>query len=654
MATIREAMTIAMQHFGAGRYEKAAEICEQVLELAPRLSEVWDLYGVIAYHLGQYATAEERLGRAIALSSKSASAYNNLGVVLAGQKYFADAATCFRQALEVNPDYTEARHNLRRNEVQMRAYPKTIRPIAVQGELDFLLLNLPPMNMGELMPNGLGYVHNALLRAGVRCQTIDVNVHWYHGFYLRRILGRAPLATPDGHVLNDYLWGALVHQDWERDDVFEFFRPEIDDLLQQIAHGAPKAVGFSVHASNREFSKKFIRELRRVVPATLVVLGGYDCADQVAGPALYPDFDYMAIFEADLSIGPLATALAREERPKDLPGIVSRFDTPGRAWAPGPLLTDLDAVDFPRYQWTSLVAYGLPGGNVPLMASRGCSWGRCRFCAECFPYRFRSPHKLADEIEEWTNRGGFDFHFYDSDINGNPETLHEFCSEIIRRGLRVALSGQIRVDKRSTPEYFQHLRKAGFQRLRFGVDGWTDHALSLQRKGYRMETVLANLRDCHAAGIGVGVNLVIGVPGETEADIDETIENIAAHKDAIDAVEFINPLSLRTVSEYFRNAEQYKIRFRKDKAAILEDRLYYVPDDLWYSEDPYIDWAVRVSRCSRIESSLSERGVTIGAHAQWVLAGVRQPDAYMDGFGEVRRRASPAAAEPNLQTATSP
>jgi radical SAM superfamily enzyme YgiQ (UPF0313 family) len=652
MATLREAMTIAMQHYGAGRHDLAGQICKQVLELAPHLNEVWDLYGVIAFQLGQYEQAEQRLGRAIALAPRSASAYNNLGVVLAGQKHFADAVTCFRQALEFNPDYAEARQNLHRSESQLRSYPKAIRPITLQGDLDFLLLNLPPMNMGELMPNGLGYVHNALLRAGVRCQTIDVNVHWYHAFYLRRILGRMPLSTADGYVLHDYLWGPMVHQEWERDEVFEYFRPEIDDLLEQIARGAPKAVGISVHASNREFSKKFIRELRRAAPATLVILGGYDCADPVAGPALYPDFDYMAIFEADLTIGPLATALARGERPKDLPGIVSRFDTPGRAWLPGPLLTDLDAVDFPRYQWMSLASYGVPGGSMPLMASRGCSWGRCRFCAECFPYRFRSPHKIADEIEEWTNRGAFDFHFYDSDVNGNPEALHDLCSEIIRRGLRVGLSAQIRVDKRSTPDYFQHLRKAGFHRLRFGVDGWTDHALSLQRKGYRLETVVANLRDCHAAGIGVGVNLVIGVPGETEADIDETIENIVANKDSVGAVEFINPLSLRTVSEYFRNAERYQIRFRKDKAAIVADRLYYVPDDLWYSEDPYIDWAVRVGRCRRIENGLRERGVTVGAHAQWVLAGVQQPDAYMDGFGEVRRRAPPASLQPSLPTVT--
>ena len=123
------------------------------------------------------------------------------------------------------------------------------------------------------------------------------------------------------------------------------------------------------------------------------MVGGYDCVYAHVGPVLFPDFDYMVIFEGELTIGPLVSALARGQRPKDVPGILSRFDSPGRVWESAPLLADLDSVDYPRYQWAdNMVLYQTYDRKhlVPITASRGCKWGRCRFCGERFPFRNRT------------------------------------------------------------------------------------------------------------------------------------------------------------------------------------------------------------------------------------------------------------------------
>jgi histone acetyltransferase (RNA polymerase elongator complex component) len=209
---------------------------------------------------------------------------------------------------------------------------------------------------------------------------------------------------------------------------------------------------------------------------------------------------------------------------------------------------------------------------------------------------------------------------------------------LIRRQVRVKLSAQLRIDKRSTLEYFQLLKRAGFGRVRFGVDGWTDHTLQLQRKGYNMALVEQNLRDCAAAGLTGEVNLVVGVPGETEEDVEATIANLIRCKPFFSAVEYINPLYLRCGSEYFRAADEHHIHFRVPRETIYCDYGSCVPHELWYSEAPYIDEQVRLERIERICAALKANGVTIGTPAMALTERLKLPGAYLDEGGEVRVR----------------
>ena len=381
-------------------------------------------------------------------------------------------------------------------------------------------------------------------------------------------------------------WDNTNMDEWDKPEVIDYFMSELNELIDEIVRNGPKAVGISLNGSNRSLVKRFVKELRKSLPNVVIVIGGYDCVYYGLGQYLFPDFDYMLIGEAELTLEPLVKALARGNNPKDLIGIVSRYDSPRRIWEKVPLLKDLDAIDFPRYQWASYVWYQDCERKhlIPITASRGCNWARCHFCGECFPFRKREPGKVVDEIEYYTKYGFHTFHFNESDVNGDPQALYDLCSEIIRRKLNVKFVAQLRIDKRNTSDYFKHLAKAGFTHLRFGVDGWTDNLIRLQNKGYNMGVVFQNLRDCYAAGITTTVNMVIGVPGETENDVDEAIKNIISCKDYISLVESFNTLLLVCGSEYHRNPDKYKICFRKEKEEIYRTYVHYVPAELWYSE----------------------------------------------------------------------
>jgi radical SAM superfamily enzyme YgiQ (UPF0313 family) len=139
------------------------------------------------------------------------------------------------------------------------------------------------------------------------------------------------------------------------------------------------------------------------------------------------------------------------------------------------------------------------------------------------------------------------------------------------------------------------------------------------RKGYNMSMVFQNLRDCHRAGIVTTVNMVIGVPGEAEEDIDECIANFIKCKDFIHSVESFNTLLLACGSDYYSNPEQHKIRFRWRREDIYDKYADYIPTDLWYSEDPYIDQEIRLNRLNKILDKLYLNGVNIGPFATKVI-----------------------------------
>jgi len=466
---------------------------------------------------------------------------------------------------------------------------------------DLILLELPQRYM-PLIPSGLGYVVNIIKPTGVRFQVIDFNILFHH-------LKNLGFEAWDVISANTYWKSAFIKD----------FQAEIDAIADGLISARPKIIGLSLSESNRAFAREVVKRVRASYPDVIILVGGYDCVYPYVAPHLFPDYDYICVGEAELTLVPLVKALASGKRPKDLPGIISRYDSPNRLWSETPVVDDLDSIDFPRYEWTDLRLYQdhYGGHSIPIMASRGCYWGRCRFCGECFLWRQRSAQHIADEMEWYFNQGWAVFLFGDSCINNNPETLLTTCGEINRRGLNVQFSGQFRVSKCGTKEYFAHLYRAGCRSLSFGIDGWTNHVLQLQRKGYTIEMAEENLRNATEAGIFTSVNIVIGVPGETEADIQETIRNAIRLKPYIGQFQNFNSLMLNAGSEYYLNPEAYSICFRQNKQELYSRNPYIIPTECWYSIDPYIDQKVRAQRLVTIFSQLVSAGVRTNDYARW-------------------------------------
>ncbi len=531
--------------------------------------------------------------------------------------------------------------------VPKNIYPIDVPEIDFESGLDMLLMDCPSRNMA-LMPNGLAYVHNALKKAKVRFQTFDLDIVTYHRYHIARLFDEGgKIVLSDGKLMPADPWQAEYYDLWSAEPVVEHIRPIIRETAAKIIAARPKILGLSISGCNNAVSRELIELVREGAPETLIVVGGYACYNADIGLRSFPHCDYMCIGEADLTIGPLAEALARGERPKDVPGVLSRFDTPGRRYLPAPMPHELERLEFPKYEWASLSLYRNYNGYqlTPIIASRGCRWARCTFCAERFYWRIRPAEEFVDELEWLIDQGCHLFMFNESDLNGNPERLLEICDEILRRGVRVNLTGQLRIHKKSDRAFFQKLRAAGFVSLRFGIDAFSENTLRLQKKGYTTEMVSQNLRDCWEAGIFNEVNWVIGVPGETDDDVEEGVDLILENRPYIGRIANINPLIMVNGGVYWLDPEAHGIVLHAPKEELYEKYPRAVPADMWHSVNPYIDANVRRKRFEYIVRRLHDAGFPLGPWAARIIndvktqkdrnrAGVREADLTPAGVAE--------------------
>lgn len=73
-----------------------------------------------------------------------------------------------------------------------------------------------------------------------------------------------------------------------------------------------------------------------------------------------------------------------------------------------------------------------------------------------------------------------------------------------------------------TPGLLNKMKKAGCKVISYGLESGSDNVLKLMRKGYTSESAERVIRDTFRAGIYTIFNIIVGYPGETEDDFNET------------------------------------------------------------------------------------------------------------------------------------
>lgn len=209
----------------------------------------------------------------------------------------------------------------------------------------------------------------------------------------------------------------------------------------------------------------------------------------------------------------------------------------GLAWREGkeiilnpdrPFIPDLNDLPIPLHELLPLDKQRMPMIRGPftfIVTSRGCPAG-CKYCIKHVSYqnsvRLRSPENILAELQRLSELGIHNIHMYADLFTVNRDQVVGLCRLIIESGLKVRWTCNSRVDY-VDEEMLTLMGKAGCWLISWGIESANEQILKRAHKGYRKEQAFKALQWARAAGIKNWGYFIIGLPGETEETIQETI-----------------------------------------------------------------------------------------------------------------------------------
>jgi hopanoid biosynthesis associated radical SAM protein HpnJ len=162
---------------------------------------------------------------------------------------------------------------------------------------------------------------------------------------------------------------------------------------------------------------------------------------------------------------------------------------------------------------------------ISLYTGRGCK-SRCTFCL--WPqtvgghrYRTRSIGHVIEEIA-WAQKAFpqvKEFFFDDDTFTDNLPRAEAIAKELGRLGVTWSCNAKANVPRES----LKVMRDNGLRLLLVGYESGNQQILYNIKKGMRIEVAERFTKDCRDLGITIHGTFILGLPGETEATIEETM-----------------------------------------------------------------------------------------------------------------------------------
>ena len=314
--------------------------------------------------------------------------------------------------------------------------------------------------------------------------------------------------------------------------------PLEDDVARIVAY-APDLVGMTAMTNNYHSAQQTFALLKAQQAAPLLVGGPHATLfpERVLGD---PNVDYLIYGEGEEPFRQLLRTMAWEGvRPDEasLRGIAGLcFKTTAGPEPdglvrndPAPLLHDLDTLPMPARHLFELGRYPLyaPNGErmVTLLTSRGCPFG----CSYCFKgimgrkYRQHSPDYVLREVHTLVDEYHYrHLYFIDDLFTFDQQRLHEICERIVADKLDIRWQCLARVDTVSR-EGLALMYRAGCREIHYGIESGNAEVLKRIDKRITHEQVRAAIDWTNAAGITAKGYFMLGLPGDTEETMQQTI-----------------------------------------------------------------------------------------------------------------------------------
>lgn len=302
----------------------------------------------------------------------------------------------------------------------------------------------------------------------------------------------------------------------------------MDRLRKEIDQFSPDIVGITAMTFTIYDCLLVAKIAKEAKSDTKVVLGGPHVHIFPKESINLPNIDFLILGEGESSIVDFLNSIGNTEKLKNVKGLVFKDgnrivcnDTP-------PLIQDLDSIPFPARhltpykKYSSLLAKRSP--VTTMITSRGCPY-KCIFCDRPHlgkVFRARSAENVMKEIDECVKMNIKEILIYDDTFTINKKRVMDICDALIKRKYNLGFDIRARVN---TVDYemLRKLKKAGCERIHYGVESGNPDVLKTLRKGITLSQVRKAFYLTKKAGISTLGYFMLGSPTETRETIMQTI-----------------------------------------------------------------------------------------------------------------------------------
>jgi len=524
-----------------------------------------------------------------------------------------------------------------------------------------VVLMLLPFWTPLLPPQGLACIKGFLQKYGHRVKTVDANLDSHfkrlYDLYFDTLKGFIP-RTRWGNFYNigNDVWREhmMAHINYNDENRYIelvkilveriFYSPLSDEqvrqlnrvlqefytrlemyLLELVEKEQPQVLGISVYRDTLASTLFAFRLIRSKYPQIKTVMGGgvFTIQMPVGSPNLdfflektKPYIDKIIVGEGEY----LMLRLLEDKLPVNQRLFTGKDLNPGEKIGFAPV-DMFDFSDFSHYSYNYQAAQG----------STGCP-NQCSFCNVASFYgkfRHKDPARTAEEMIYLYKKNGIQL-FYMLDALLNP-VITDLAEAFIRSDTALYWDGYLRVDKTLDMEKALLWRQGGFYRARIGVESGSQKILDLMNKGITLDHTCTTISSLAYAGIKTTAYMVVGHPGETEEDFQQTLDLIEQLKNDLWEVE-CNPFT------YFYSGQGHsdqwnsrrKLLYPEWATPMLINRTWYV-DGTPTQEQMY-------NRVYRFANHCKKLGVSIA----WSLHSVNQSD---ERWKKLHKNAVPSVLE---------
>jgi radical SAM superfamily enzyme YgiQ (UPF0313 family) len=163
--------------------------------------------------------------------------------------------------------------------------------------------------------------------------------------------------------------------------------------------------------------------------------------------------------------------------------------------------------------------------NIGYESSRGCPY-KCGFCYNVYFHknvcRVKSLQKVRAELLKLKELGVNKMTFYDDTfLAGKKEMIHNICD--LLKELEFKWIANVRINL-FNQELLKKFKDSGCVYLFFGIESPDDEVLKFIRKGQNRRMIDEGIRIVSKGGIKTLYSLMIGLPNETEEQLNRTLD----------------------------------------------------------------------------------------------------------------------------------